>query len=127
VGRGIGGDGWQVAFGVLLEGSTRMSNCATLRTELESPLSDLRRSANEGHECTKAVDVVWSVPGSALMATNNPGRFVFFILGLAWMPRTIEPGESWARQHPNITRGIIAGLVVLNVLALIGTLVLKNV
>jgi hypothetical protein len=69
---------------------------------------------------------MWIVLGLALRASDKPGRFVFFILGLAWMPRTIELGESWARQHPNITRGIIAGLVVLNVLALIGTLVLNN-
>lgn len=70
---------------------------------------------------------MWFVLGLALLASDNPGGFVFFILGLAWMARTTEPGESWAREHPNITRGIIVGLVALSVLAVIGTLVLNNI
>ncbi len=70
---------------------------------------------------------MWFVLGLALMASDNPGGFVFFILGLAWMVRTTEPRESWAREHPNITRGIIVGLVALSVLAVIGRLVLNNI
>lgn len=69
---------------------------------------------------------MWFVLGLVLMASDNPGRLVFFFLALAWMAQTLQPSESRAREHPSITPGIIAGLVVLNVLAVIGTLVLNN-
>jgi hypothetical protein len=78
-------------------------------------------------QAQRGIGAVWFIIGLMLIASDNSGGWVFFIIGLTHWAATTQQGESWTSKNPKWARWLLAGLTVLTLLTVVIVLVLKRV
>lgn len=77
-------------------------------------------------QATQGAGVICFIIGLMLVITDNPGGWIFFILGLVYLTRGSKQGVNWSSSNPQLGRFILVGITVLAVLAVIAVKVIKG-
>jgi hypothetical protein len=72
------------------------------------------------------IGIAWLVLGLGLMTLENPGGWIFLILGISFIARSTEGGDSLAVNRPRLVKGVLIGLVLAAVVVTVGVLFLKG-
>ena len=74
----------------------------------------------------RGLGIIWFILGLALVASDNAGGWLFFIIGLVWLASTTEKGEAWGQNHPRTVKWLLVALVVVTMLVVTAILLLKS-